>query len=198
MRCRTDNRRIASCDVGDGAMARPYHSTIAIKDISATRDAAPAAAHSVADHRQPLGRAAVHSSGRRVDPRDRHAAPRRARRRSSSPAAPDFLDGSGPPLARPMLDIDGVRHELSEVPIAWERALGWIPTFTCTVGDLVRARNDLRAVRARRRRLGRRVRAVDREPRRRGRRRSTSRSRERSGTGSFACARRGRSRTRIA
>ena len=43
----------------------------------------------------------------------------------------------GPALARPSLDIGGVRHELSDVPIAWERALGWIPTFTCTIGELV-------------------------------------------------------------
>lgn len=51
--------------------------------------------------------------------------------------APNFLDGAGPALARPHLDVAGVRHDLSDVPIAWERALGWIPTFTCTVGDLV-------------------------------------------------------------
>lgn len=51
--------------------------------------------------------------------------------------ADDFVAGAGPALARPSLDIAGVRHELSDVPIAWERALGWIPTFTCTVGDLV-------------------------------------------------------------
>jgi len=51
--------------------------------------------------------------------------------------AADFLSASGPALARPSLEINGVRHELSDVPIAWERALGWIPTFTCTIGDLV-------------------------------------------------------------
>ena len=51
--------------------------------------------------------------------------------------APGFLDGVGAALARPSLDIGGVRHQLSDVPIAWERALGWIPTFTCTVADLV-------------------------------------------------------------
>jgi hypothetical protein len=50
---------------------------------------------------------------------------------------PQFSSGAGGALARPILDIGGVRHELSDVPIAWERALGWIPTFTCTVGDLV-------------------------------------------------------------
>jgi hypothetical protein len=51
--------------------------------------------------------------------------------------AANFLDGTAPALARPSLDIGGIRHQLSDVPIAWERALGWIPTFTCTVGDLV-------------------------------------------------------------
>ncbi len=49
----------------------------------------------------------------------------------------DFMGGTEPPLARPVLGVDGVRHYLSEVPIAWERALGWIPTFTCTIGDLL-------------------------------------------------------------
>jgi hypothetical protein len=51
--------------------------------------------------------------------------------------SPDFAEGNGSALARPSLDIGGVRHELSEVPIAWERAMGWIPTFTCTVGEIV-------------------------------------------------------------
>ncbi len=51
--------------------------------------------------------------------------------------SPDFAEGNGSALARPSLDIGGVRHELSEVPIAWERAMGWVPTFTCTVGELV-------------------------------------------------------------
>jgi hypothetical protein len=47
----------------------------------------------------------------------------------------EFVSGTEPPLARPSLGVDGVRHRLSEVPIAWERALGWIPTFTCTVAE---------------------------------------------------------------
>jgi hypothetical protein len=51
--------------------------------------------------------------------------------------AADFATGGSTALARPSLDIGGVRHELSDVPIAWERAMGWIPTFTCTLGDLV-------------------------------------------------------------
>jgi hypothetical protein len=49
----------------------------------------------------------------------------------------DFMSGAGPALLKPSLIIGGVRHELSDVPIAWERALGWIPTFTCTIGELV-------------------------------------------------------------
>src|SRR5438874_3902039 len=50
---------------------------------------------------------------------------------------PDFVSGNEPALLKPTLDIAGVRRALSDVPIAWERALGWIPTFTCTVDDLV-------------------------------------------------------------
>lgn len=50
---------------------------------------------------------------------------------------PDFAAGGAQPLARPSIEVGGVRHALSDVPIAWERALGWIPTFTCTIGDLV-------------------------------------------------------------
>ena len=51
--------------------------------------------------------------------------------------SPDFLTGAGPALARLTIDVDGVRHELSEVPIAWERAIGWIPTFTCAIADIL-------------------------------------------------------------
>lgn len=50
---------------------------------------------------------------------------------------PHFLDGGEPPLARPTLQIDGKAHEISEQRIVWERALGWLPTFTCPVGELV-------------------------------------------------------------
>jgi hypothetical protein len=48
-----------------------------------------------------------------------------------------FSFGNAPALARPSFVIGGIRHELSDVPIAWERALGWIPTFTCTIAELV-------------------------------------------------------------
>jgi hypothetical protein len=33
--------------------------------------------------------------------------------------------------------VDGVQRELGEHGLAWERALNWIPTFTCTVDSLV-------------------------------------------------------------
>jgi hypothetical protein len=49
----------------------------------------------------------------------------------------DFQNGAALPLLRPSFEIMGASHALSDVPIAWERALGWIPTFTCTLGDLV-------------------------------------------------------------
>jgi hypothetical protein len=51
--------------------------------------------------------------------------------------APEFLDGNGPPLLRPVLRIDGVQRELGEQGLAWERALNWLPTFTCTIDGLV-------------------------------------------------------------
>jgi hypothetical protein len=51
--------------------------------------------------------------------------------------SPDFLTASGPPLLRPTIDVGGVRRELSAEPMAWERALGWLPTFTCPLGGLV-------------------------------------------------------------
>ncbi|HEU4642403.1 MAG TPA: hypothetical protein VFS44_08110 [Gemmatimonadaceae bacterium] len=51
--------------------------------------------------------------------------------------SPDFLEGSGAPLLRPVLQVNGERRELGEQGLAWERALNWLPTFTCTVGSLV-------------------------------------------------------------
>jgi hypothetical protein len=49
----------------------------------------------------------------------------------------DFLGGNSPPLARPVLRVAGVSKELATEGIAWERALGWLPTFTCPMGALV-------------------------------------------------------------
>jgi hypothetical protein len=46
----------------------------------------------------------------------------------------DFLNGQGEPLARIVLEIDGQRKTLGEEGIAWERDLGWLPSFSCRVG----------------------------------------------------------------
>lgn len=48
----------------------------------------------------------------------------------------NFLDGSTPPLLRPVFEVDGQRHELGAGGMAWERALEWLPTFATTVGPL--------------------------------------------------------------
>jgi uncharacterized protein len=50
---------------------------------------------------------------------------------------PAFLDGKGAPLAMPSFEIDGKVHRLSEVGMAWERAFGWVPTFTATLDSVV-------------------------------------------------------------
>ncbi|MFL5576136.1 MAG: hypothetical protein ACJ79S_09230 [Gemmatimonadaceae bacterium] len=49
----------------------------------------------------------------------------------------DFMTGAGPALARPSFFVNGARTELAGEGLAWERALGWLPTFTCTMGPLV-------------------------------------------------------------
>jgi hypothetical protein len=51
--------------------------------------------------------------------------------------APEFVDGAGPPLLKPRLRFGGKDHALEDAPMVWERALGWLPTFTWTRGDLV-------------------------------------------------------------
>ena len=50
---------------------------------------------------------------------------------------PEFLQGSGTPLLKPTFGIGGVTRDLAGAQMAWERALGWIPTFSCTIGDVV-------------------------------------------------------------
>jgi hypothetical protein len=50
---------------------------------------------------------------------------------------PGFLAGAGRPLMRPVLRIDGEEQVLGAQGLAWERANGWLPTFTCTVDGLV-------------------------------------------------------------
>lgn len=51
--------------------------------------------------------------------------------------APDFASGRGTPLLGPVLRVEGQVRALAAEGIAWERAAGWLPTFTCTVGSLV-------------------------------------------------------------
>jgi hypothetical protein len=48
-----------------------------------------------------------------------------------------FVDGAAPALLKPIIEIDGQAHDLSGGTMAWERALEWLPTFTCTIGDVV-------------------------------------------------------------
>lgn len=49
----------------------------------------------------------------------------------------DFIDGGGRPLIRPVLRVGGSRRELAAAGIAWERAFGWLPTFTAAGADVV-------------------------------------------------------------
>jgi hypothetical protein len=51
--------------------------------------------------------------------------------------SPDFLAGTGAPLLRPVLRVDGVVKELGAQGLAWESALSWLPTFTCSIDGLV-------------------------------------------------------------
>ena len=49
----------------------------------------------------------------------------------------DFLEGRGAPLCVPVIRVDGVVHTLAAEGIAWERAVGWLPTFTCSIGSVL-------------------------------------------------------------
>ena len=51
--------------------------------------------------------------------------------------ASDTENGSDKPLLRPTMVVDGEVVALGATGMAWERALGWLPTFTCTVGSLL-------------------------------------------------------------
>ncbi len=51
--------------------------------------------------------------------------------------AREFEQGLGAPLFRPVIRVDGEERKLAAEGIAWERAIGWLPTFTCTVGSLL-------------------------------------------------------------
>ena len=49
---------------------------------------------------------------------------------------PEFIDGKADPLLRPVVTIAGRTHRLDTAPMAWERALDWLPTFTTDVASL--------------------------------------------------------------
>lgn len=51
--------------------------------------------------------------------------------------AAGFEHDAGAPLCGPVLRVNGRVVTLANEGIAWERAVGWLPTFTCTVGELV-------------------------------------------------------------
>src|SRR5205823_8104837 len=50
---------------------------------------------------------------------------------------PDFLSGTGTPLLKPTIRIGDNARDFAGAQMAWERALGWIPTFSCTIGTVV-------------------------------------------------------------
>ena len=49
----------------------------------------------------------------------------------------DFVSGRGPPLAYPTLRVGSELIAFRDATMAWERALGWLPTFTCSVGEVI-------------------------------------------------------------
>ena len=51
--------------------------------------------------------------------------------------SPAFMSGNGTPLLGPVVRVNGVVRVLAAEGIAWERSVGWLPTFTCTIGTLV-------------------------------------------------------------
>ncbi|NUS47604.1 MAG: hypothetical protein HOQ15_08420 [Gemmatimonadaceae bacterium] len=51
--------------------------------------------------------------------------------------AATFVDGGGDALLRPVIEIDGVAHDLARGTMAWELAAQWLPAFTCAFGDVV-------------------------------------------------------------
>lgn len=47
-----------------------------------------------------------------------------------------FMDGDAPPLARVRLRVGAREHTFADAPMVWERAFGWLPTFTWTLDTL--------------------------------------------------------------
>ena len=52
-------------------------------------------------------------------------------------ASADFLSGTGVPLLKPTIRVGESSRDFAGAQMAWERALGWIPTFSCTIGSIV-------------------------------------------------------------
>ena len=50
---------------------------------------------------------------------------------------PEFTSGEATPLFKPVIEIDGVVQELDRGTMVWERALAWLPTFSCALGDVI-------------------------------------------------------------
>ena len=50
---------------------------------------------------------------------------------------PGFIDGEGPPLLRLRIKLGAREYAFSDAQMVWERALGWLPTFTWTMGEVV-------------------------------------------------------------
>ena len=50
--------------------------------------------------------------------------------------APGFVEGEGPPLLRLRLRVGDREFAFSDAPMTWERALGWLPTFTWTAENI--------------------------------------------------------------
>ncbi|HVF40541.1 MAG TPA: hypothetical protein VM939_11640 [Gemmatimonadaceae bacterium] len=50
--------------------------------------------------------------------------------------SPEFADGTGNPIARLSLELDGQMHPLGAEGLTWEREVGWVPSFGCRIGDV--------------------------------------------------------------
>jgi hypothetical protein len=51
--------------------------------------------------------------------------------------SPHFETGTGTPLCVPVIRVNGEICALAAEGIAWEQSVGWLPTFTCTIGSLL-------------------------------------------------------------
>ena len=123
---------VHSLTSGEKVIILPGHRPKCIHD----RDTASSATRPVADHGQPLDRVAVHPSCRRVAARARRAASRvtlgdRAR------GEPRLPSGERAGAVAADARVGQTTRDLAGAQMAWERALGWIPTFSCTIGSTV-------------------------------------------------------------